>query len=662
MRDLSRLLHPKSIAVFGASWAENVIRECARIGFQGDVWPVHPTRETVGGHRAFRSVAELPSAPDAAFVGINRHATVEVVEELSARGCGGVVSFASGFSEVGEPGLQAELVRRADGMPLLGPNCYGLINCLDGAIIWPDPPGCVRAETGVAILSQSSNIAISLTMQRRGLPVAYIACVGNAAQIGMAELANALVRDARVTALGVYMEGVGDAAAFAEVVEQARGAGKGVVVLKGGRTEKGREAAASHTAALAGGGVASSAYLKQIGAAEVRTIPELAETLKIFHGHGPLTARRFVSVSCSGGEAGLMADALADTGLNFPPLPEPAQAGLAEVLGPRVPLANPLDYHTYIWGDRPKLSAAFTASLTGFDAGLFVFDPPRADRVETESYEPAIAALADAAASGKPVFAVASLPETIDEALAERLAGSGVVPLLGIETALAAIGAASAESPSGGWRPWAVAPEAASELLDEAAAKALLGEAGLTVPRGVAGASLADLDPLGLTPPFALKGLGFAHKSEAGAVRLGVTDAGSEPPMAGAAGYLLEEMVGGVVAEVLVGLRRDPVYGATLTVGLGGVEAELLADTVTLILPVTREQVEAAFRSLRLWPLLDGFRGRPKAAVGAAIDAIECLQGMMAADPDLLEIEINPLMLTANGAVAADALIRRNVT
>jgi len=179
------------------------------------------------------------------------------------------------------------------------------------------------------------------------------------------------------------------------------------------------------------------------------------------------------------------------------------------------------------------------------------------------------------------------------------------------------------------------------------------------VPRSVTGASLTALAVAGLTPPYALKGLGFAHKTEAGAVRLGLTSLEGQAEMPGATGYLVEEMVTGAVAEVLLGLRRDPVYGVTLTLGMGGVTAELLADTVTLVLPVTEDQVLDAARGLRLWPLLDGYRGRPRADMSAVADIAVRLGTLMLADASLEEIEINPVLVREKGAVAVDALIRR---
>ena len=661
MPDLSRLLSPRSIAVFGGGWAVKVIEECDRMGFEGEVWPVHPTKARIAGRRAYPSVAALPDAPDAAFVGVNRHATLEVVRDLRARGGGGAVLFASGFSETGDADLTAGLLEAAGDMPVLGPNCYGLVNALDGAVIWPDQQGLGRVERGVAILSQSSNIAITLTMQRRGLPVAYVACLGNAAQVVLAGFAEALLADDRVTALGLYVEGIGDAGAFADIVARARAAGKGVVVLKAGRSEAGRAAAATHTASLAGEAVVSSAYLAQIGAGEVASLPELVETLKILHVHGPIRAERLVSVSCSGGEAGLMADAGAAAGVTFAPIPEAEAGRLSDVLGPLVTIANPLDYQTFIWGDAPRMAEVFTAAVEAGDAGLFVLDLPRADRCSTASYDEVFTALSAARlVTGKPVFTVATLHDSVDEAVAARLTAAGAVPLQGIAESFAAIRVASAPPPRAGWRPLAPA-SAAGGFLDEAQAKALLAGAGVAVPKGVCAPRLDGLSIDGLSPPFALKGLGFAHKSEAGVVRLGLMSLDAAAPMPGATGYLCEEMVRGGVAEVLIGARRDPVYGLALTIGMGGTEAELLADTATLVAPVTADDVFAAFRTLRLWPLLDGYRGRPLADVRAAVRAVLAVQDAMIADDALSEIEINPLIVTETGAVAADALIRKEI-
>ncbi len=662
MSRLDRLMRPKSIAVLGAGWALNVIEQCAKMGFAGQVWPVHPTKSEIGGLRAYASLADLPGVPDATFIGVNRFATIDVVAELSAMGAGGAICFASGWTEAGEPELQAKLVAAAGDMPILGPNCYGVINYLDGALLWPDQHGGVPVRSGVALVSQSSNIVINLGMQKRGLPVAYVACLGNAAVVGLAELAGAVLDDPRVTALGLYVEGIDDAAAFAALAEKARALGKGIALIKSGKTDLSRKAAASHTASLAGGGAASSAFLRQIGVAEVNSPSELIETLKIFNVHGMGLGSRICSLSCSGGEAGLVADLAAPFGIDFPPVSEPIRERLGEILGPIVAIANPLDYHTFIWGDGPRTADVFTTMLSGYDAGIYIIDMPRGDRCDPSGYQPAFDAIVAAQANtGRPAFPVASMPENFDEAYAAQLLSQGVCVLMGLETALAAIKAAQIPAGVAGWRPLPALPPRDVHMLSEAEGKALLASAGIAVPKSITSPSLAGATVAAqeLTAPFALKGLGFAHKTEAGAVRLGLTSLDGQTEMQGATGYLVEEMVSGAVAEILVGLQRDPIYGITLTLGMGGVTAEVLADTVTLILPATADQILKALRGLRLWPLLDGYRGRPKADMAALAQLAVQLGDMMASDASLEEIEINPVLVRQKGAVAVDALIRR---
>ncbi len=265
-RPLERLFRPQTIAVFGGREARRVIEQCDRMGFAGEIWPVHPTLDEVLGRRCYRNVSELPSPPDAAFVGVNRTLTIEIVRSLSAAGGGGAVCYASGFSEaVAEladgADLQQALIAAAGDMPILGPNCYGFINGLDGALLWPDQHGMARVDRGVAILTQSSNIALNLTMQTRGLPIAYVVTSGNQAQTSLSDVACGLLSDPRVTALGLHVEGFGDPAALERLAATARLTKKPVVVLKVGKSEQARQATLSHTASLAGGDALADAVL-----------------------------------------------------------------------------------------------------------------------------------------------------------------------------------------------------------------------------------------------------------------------------------------------------------------------------------------------------------------------------------------------------------------
>lgn len=267
--DLKRLLQPRSIAVVGGNSALNVLLQCQRMGYEGELWPVHPTRSEMAGLTVYRSIAELPAAPDACFVGVNRKLTPSVVAELAAKGAGAAVCYASGFREADAEGqrLEAELQAAAT-IPVLGPNCYGLINYADGVLLWPDQHGGKRLadqQTGVAILAQSSNLAINLTMQQRGLPIAYVLTAGNQMQIGLSDLALAVLDDPRVTALGLHIEGFDSIQGFEALAEKARLSHKPVVVLKVGKSSQAQQAALTHTASLAGSHAASSAFLKRLG-------------------------------------------------------------------------------------------------------------------------------------------------------------------------------------------------------------------------------------------------------------------------------------------------------------------------------------------------------------------------------------------------------------
>ncbi len=679
MRELERLLRPRSIAVFGGSWAMTVVEQCLKAGFDGPIWPVHPTRTEVHGLATFQRIDDLPDAPDAAFIGVNREATIGIVRGLRERGAGGAVCFASGFSESepessGGAGLERQLLEAAGPMPFLGPNCYGFINYLDGALLWPDQHGGSASGHGVAILAQSSNMALNITMQRRGLPIAYVITLGNQARLDAAAVASCLLDDPRVTAIGLHLEGIARIRGFEAMAEKARARAKPVIALKVGRSKEARAQTLSHTASLAGSAAGSTAFLDRLGIPAVTTLPVFLETLKLLHVHGPLAANRLLSVSCSGGEAGLMADLAIDHRVTYPPFPPAQSAQLRATLGPKVTIANPLDYHTYIWGDGEAMCRTFTAALEGpFDLGLFVLDWPRPDRCTAPGWDIALDAIIHAAkTTGTPTAIVASLPENLPEELAFRLVEAGIAPLAGMEEALIAIEAAveagrSLDRPSP--TPVALAGEAgdAGIVLTEAEAKTVLGRYGLAVPKCVIveDPGLLLSAAAGLRYPLALKGLGIAHKSDVGAVALGLRDpdelARAAERMAGISrhGFLVEEMVDGGVLELILGIVADPPYGFVLTIGAGGLLTELWQDSVSLLLPSSGIEIERALQNLRLYAVLQGYRGRPGGDIRAVVRAVQAIAAYAADHRDrLLELDINPLIVRREGAIAADALIR----
>ncbi|QND41021.1 acetate--CoA ligase family protein (plasmid) [Rhizobium leguminosarum bv. viciae] len=679
-RPLDRLLRPQSIAVFGGRVARRVIEQCDRMGFAGEIWPVHPKLDEVLGRSCYRSVSDLPSAPDAAFVGVNRTLTVEIVRSLSEAGAGGAVCYASGFSEATAElsdgaELQQALLDAAGDMPILGPNCYGLINGLDGALLWPDQHGMQRIERGVAILTQSSNIAINLTMQTRGVPIAYVVTAGNQAQTSLADVACALIDDPRVTAVGLHVEGFGDLSALERTATMARRSRKPVVVLKVGRSEQAKRAAVSHTASLAGSDAVADAVLARLGLGRVQTLPALLETLKLLHVAGPLASHSISSMSCSGGEASLMADAAVGRNVEFPALQPQQLPRLRRVLGEMVTLSNPLDYHTFVWGDLARQTEAFRAMFEGgYALNLVVLDFPRGDRCDPSEWAmTADAVMTAAAATGALAGLLATLPENMPEPIADRLMANGIIAFCGIDETITA-----AEVAAGIGRAWDRPPplplldvsfmDGEIETLTEADAKAELAAFGLPIPRGLLASSpdqaAEQAERLGF--PVVLKALGIAHKTEAGAVVLNLKDtqavsnaAAAMPPNAG---YLVEKMVDPPVAELIVGAIRDPVFGLSLTLGAGGIFVELLEDSIILPLPATKTDIHAAISRLKLAKLIYGYRGRPKGDLEAAVGAVSAAADYVvrnAACPE--ELDINPLMVLPEGfgVAAVDALIRR---
>jgi len=570
MRTLGRLLRPKSIAVVGGgAWCEAVVQRCLDAKFEGSIWPVHPTRGSMVDLPVFRSIEDLPGAPDASFIGVNRHATIDVVQALSSRGAGGAVCFASGFAEAADgEALQQSLAGAASTaagtMPLLGPNCYGFINALEGAALWPDVHGLKPVASGVAIIGQSSNVLLNLTMQRRGLPIAYLIAAGNQVNVDMASIGQELLDDDRVTALGLHVEGFGDIRIHEALGARAEALGKAVVVLKAGRSVAAQQATLSHTASLAGSDAGAQALIARLGMLSAKSLTEFLSILAITHIHGRRRFERIASLSCSGGEASLVADAAEGLPLTFPPFTEVQRQTLKKHLGDGIALANPLDYHTDIWRDPAALEGVY-ATVAGdpVDIACLVLDYPRGDRCDQAEWDVVLDALIEAKAKAeRPLALVTSLAENMPEKVAERVMQAGIIPLFGLDDALASL-AATRQNDTVRKEPVLLGRAAGTTVtLTEAEAKTALQAFGLAVPASVRAITAEDAARAAVTAgfPVVLKGEGAAHKAEAGLVKLGLT---TEADVLEAArlmptdSFLVERMVTDAVAELLVGIVHD---------------------------------------------------------------------------------------------------------
>lgn len=675
---LTRFLSPQSIAFVGGSECAVAINRTRALGFTGKIWAVHPKRDELGGIPCIRSIEEIDGKPDAAFVAVRRESTIDIVRHLNRIGCGGAVIYASGFSEAGETGkqLQRQLLDAGRGMPLMGPNCYGFINAMAQAALWPDEHGLAPVERGVAIITQSGNIACNFTMTRRALPVAAVFAIGNQADVDIAQMLEALSEDERITAIGLHIEGLKDIPSFAKAAEITRRNRKPVIALKTGRSEQGAKVAMSHTFSLAGADTLYDALFERYGIARMTSVTAFVETLKFLHHGGPLKDNRLVSMSCSGGEAALIADMATSKKVRFPEFDSSTRPKVAATLNEYVSIDNPLDYHTFIWNQEDKLSATFSAVLSGgFDVAMLILDIPTSPLMKPDTWLVTAKSLKNAAEATKARTAmVASLPECMPLGLADELASSGVVPMMGLDDALSAFEAAAfighnwARRDKAPSLPVTISRGSDLSLLTEHDAKQLLKSHGLSVPDGIVcahGDAVKAAEKLGFPVTLKVSSAAIAHKTEAGGVALNLNTADEVKAAAKrmarlADEVIVERMVTGAVAELIIGLKSDPQFGLALVLGAGGILTELLKDSATLILPTSRPEIERALKSLKAWKLIEGFRNKTGDQEGV-IKAVEAIAAFAEAHRGLIEeLDVNPLLVLpqGQGAMAVDALIR----
>ncbi|MGE7955097.1 acetate--CoA ligase family protein [Pseudomonas sp. NPDC089530] len=691
LRDnLKRLLAPRHLAFVGGRSMARALRRCAEGGYQGQMWLVNPQHASLDGVPCVRSVAELPCAPDAVFIATNRELTLACVAELAAKGAGGAICYASGFAETGAAGqaLQQQLLEAAGSMALLGPNCYGLLDYLHGAALWPVAHGGRPVEKGVAVLTQSGNFAYNLSMSDRSLPVAYMASVGNQAQLGIAELMEVLLDEPRVTAIGLHLEGLKNVPGFARAACKALEKGIPIVALKTGVSQIGAELALSHTSSLSGSDALYDSLFERLGVIRVSGPVSFVETLKAAACGTLPTGDSLVALACSGGDAGLIADYAERNELQLVELDQGQRSELAQVLPGYANLVNPLDFTTAIWGDAEALTRMLdTALRSTADAAMLVLDYPAEFTGERKECDLLLELFCAALVRhGKTGFVTSAFPELLPASARERLHRQGVAALQGVEEGLAAWGRIvryqgrrQALLDLGEAALVPLCPQALPEggrLLDEWQSKQALHAFGLPIPRGLLSTpaeALHAAEAVGY--PLVLKAVSsqLPHKTEVGAVALNL-----QGPQALAAALeqmaariancapsvafdrvLLEPMARAPLAELIVGIKRESDFALALVIGAGGILVELLKDSRSLLLPTTDGAIRAAVLSLRSASLLQGFRGREAADLDALVAAIRAVADYACENAgQLLELDVNPLLVGARGTVAVDALIR----
>lgn len=680
VQDIRRLIAPRTIALVGSSaWTDAVAAGNAAVGYAGEIWRVHPSKPSSSTRTYYRSIADLPASPDATFVAVPNHEVPNVAAALAQRDAGGFVCFTAGFSESStDAGLKLThaLTENAKDMPFFGPNCYGFVNFFDRVAMLPDQVVGSAVDRGVAVICQSGTLALTLMFNDRSLPIGYLFTVGNQTRLAVEDLIEILCDDPRVTAFGLYLEGIKDARRFALAVSRARAAGKPIAIIKSGRTAAAARTAHSHTGALAGADDIFDAFCQQAGIARCDTLDTLCETLKLFHGGGALPGRKVLVMGCSGGDMAMTADVARNLPLDFAPLPLAQAQELQSLLTDRVTVANPFDIHTYLWFDPPALKRVFHEVLnSGYDAVGFMLDLPPAQRADTSSFDAVIDVYIEAAhGASTRAMLMASLPETLNARTRQSCMAGGVTPLQGQREALEALALAGGVGAT--WRtatePLLQLPSAhggTARTLSEHAGKCALAKYGLSVPAGllVAPDQAAQASAtLGFPVVIKAAGAHLEHKTEVGGVVLNIGSA-AEALAAGqrlaalSDQVLVETMTTDGIAEILVGVILDPQFGQVLVIGAGGILTELLADSVSLLPPWTAASIEAAVRQLKVNKLLSGFRGKPQGDTPALVEAIASVGRYAAAHVEtLLELDVNPIIVRplGGGVVAVDTLIR----
>lgn len=690
-----RLLRPRSIAIVGASatpgsLGASVLSNLERMAFDGQIHLVNPNRDEIGGRRCLRSIQALPEGVDAAVLAIPREAVIEAVTALGQRKVGAVVIFSAGFAEGGAEGLaeQEQIARLAAryGMVVEGPNCLGLINFADRVALTFVTMPPLRAEHGarVAIVSQSGAMAVVLgaTLISRELGLSYLVSTGNEAASGVQDYVEWLIEDPGTQVIGMIVEQFRQPARFLQAARRARAAGKTLVLLHPGRSESARASAATHTGAIAGDFAVMRSKVERAGVMLAENLEELGDAIEILARCGPIPAGGTAVITESGAFKALALDLAEQVGLELPVMDAASNPGLREALPPFVPVSNPLDLTAQALVDSSLYGRTLEAVLADERIAAVVFAIIQTEETTAAAKFPQVIEAVARLRPAKPVlFAGLDEGAAVPPHYIEQLRALGIPYFPSPDRALRAL----AHVTQWAGRELAVAGAAATVsialapqggVIPEYRSKDILAALDIPVPRGRLATrldeALAAAEAIGFPVVLKAQSAQLSHKSDVGGVVLGLADAdalaqGWERLHADIArhrpgleldGVLVEQM-GRRGIELIVGGRNDPQWGPVVMVGFGGVQAEILKDVRLLPHDLPREAIVAELGRLKSAALLHGFRGAPPADVDAVAAIIARVGQLLAAEPRISEIDVNPVVVhpAGEGAVALDALM-----
>lgn len=683
-------MNPASIAVVGASpkggYGLTVLENCTKLGFAGKLYPVHPTADEAAGLQAYPSLSDLPEVPDAVAIAVPAQRTVQVVDEARRLGVGGITIFASGFVETGEEGraLQEQLITAAADLPLVGPNCLGIVNYQSGAALWgiTMPEQQAQRHGVVGLAGQSGNMVLTTMGSARIPGIKYAISLGNQAVTDVNDCFEYFISDPDLRVIALIVEGLTDLDRFRRLSAKARAEGKTVVALKVGRSPKGEAATVAHTGTLAGSDAMYDALFKQSGVVRVDDIEQLVAVTKLVSNPAFAPIKSLGVFASSGGECGLVSDLAHDESVELPDFSTEAQEALQALLPDYGSVGNPLDLTAGAWGNAEIYHrvASTLASEPDIDAVVFIGDSPTYSTVgEGSGWKEMLDGAGKAARDHRvPIILTSTLTET-NVGLGTMAEEAGVTFIPGVQNLMRAIAKTAvldgaAESPvehsSAQEEKW---PFSRTGIIDEAESKALLRQYGIATPTGSAvrdkDEAVVEAERIGYPLVCKVVADALAHKSDIGGVRLNLRDAedlkhaidemdvqarhhGVEPT-----GFYIEEFSesdGGV--ELIIGGKNEA-SGTLVVAGIGGTLTELIKDSVSLIWPFSESEALTALGELRLGALLDGYRGQSAVDKAQLARVIRQAGQLLADHPEISELDINPLLVSSEAAVALDALI-----
>ncbi|ABM57562.1 acetate--CoA ligase family protein [Verminephrobacter eiseniae] len=695
--DLARLIHPRSIALVGASERAGSIGErtltnlLTHSELAGPLYLVNPSRPELRGQRCWPSVAALPATPDVVVVAVPASGVLAVIEDCAARGVAFAVILSSGFGEAGDQGRRQEQrlqeIAARSGLRLYGPNCPGLTNVNQrlGLTFSPSfPHDLVKGPIGLATQGGGLGRNVMQAMER-GIGIGLWASTGNEVDLQVADFIHYMADAPDIRVIVSLLEGIKDGPKFVAAVQRAAANGKPVIVLKVGKSEYGRRAAQSHTAALTGSAQVNSAIFRQFGVVEVDDIDELADTAWLFARAMP-GAREALGIYCSsGGTAALTADAVGAAGLRLAAFTPETTALLRARLPDYAAIGNPVDTTAMVLSDQSVVETTLGRVASDANLGLTIV-PIALD------YGASTTRMADCIIHAQQGCAAPIVPIWMSDRLGEgyqRLVAAGFAPPRSVGKAVSAIrrwveyGRHRRANPDVGalQRPLAQPGQrshdgGATRSLGEAQAKQMLQQAGVRLmPNALAKSAdeaLAHAGRIGYPVVAKIVSADIAHKSDIGGVQVGLRDAAqlqaawhtimstvtARQPGARIAGLLIEKMAAPGSVELMIGVTRDPVFGHVLTFGLGGIYVELLRHVTRRLLPIAARDAAAMVHTVRA--LLGGARGQPPADIAALEELLVRISDFVLRHADRIEeLELNPVWVGAKGqgAIPLDALI-----